>query len=55
MGFNGASLLASGTGAGLVRIDKLEGSWFGERVPYNGVENIRGEDGTSMDEDEDSD
>lgn len=55
MGFNGATLLASGTAAGLCRIDRCEGNWFGERIPYVAVESMRGENGEiGVDEDEDS-
>ncbi|KAH9950220.1 hypothetical protein B0H21DRAFT_561975 [Amylocystis lapponica] len=50
-GLGRAGLLASGTGAGLCRVDWLGGHWMKGRIPYGGVEGIRKE-GVGMDEDE---
>lgn len=54
-GFNGASLLASGTASGLCRVDSLRGRWIRDRIPYCGIENIRMEDGAVEGNDEDDD
>ena len=42
-GLADASLLASGTGSGLCRIDWLTGRWHRDRIPYSDIERIRGE------------
>ncbi|KAF7986658.1 hypothetical protein HWV62_26496 [Athelia sp. TMB] len=54
-GFNGASLLASGTASGLCRVDNLRGRWIRDRIPYCGIENIRMEDGAAGGDDEEED
>ena len=38
-------MLASATAAGLCRIDVLWGRWMKDKVPYQGVDQIRMEDG----------
>lgn len=54
-GLSGAPLLATSTASGLCRIDYLAGRWINERLPYGGIEGIRGEvEGMDVDEDEDS-
>lgn len=54
-GLTGAPLLASSTASGLCRVDYLPGRWINERLPYGGVEGIRGEvEAMDVDEDEDS-
>lgn len=54
-GLGAASLLASSTASGLCRVDYLPGRWVNEKLPYGGVEGIRGEvEGMDIDEDEDS-
>ena len=40
-----SSMLASATAAGLCRIDMLWGRWMKDKVPYQGVDQIRMEDG----------
>ncbi|KAF7291665.1 Pre-mRNA splicing factor [Mycena chlorophos] len=56
-GLGGAGLLASSTGSGLCRVDWVWGRWAADRVPYGGVECIRGEaaasGGDAMDVDSD--
>jgi len=57
-GLGGAPLLASGTAAGLCRVDWLEGRWLRDKVPYGGIVNIRREvwddaEDSSVDDDED--
>lgn len=42
-GLAGASWLASASASGLCRVDWLEGRWIRDRVPYGGLEVIRGE------------
>jgi transcription factor C subunit 6 len=56
-GLESAGVLASGTSAGIVRIDNLEGRWFCDRVPYGSVDAIRGEGskGSGDDEEEEED
>ncbi|KAF9819803.1 hypothetical protein IEO21_01894 [Rhodonia placenta] len=54
-GLAGAPFLASATGSGLCRVDWLLGRWHRDRVPYYGVEGIRGEVGVQIDEAEESD
>ncbi|KAH7906081.1 hypothetical protein BJ138DRAFT_1016773 [Hygrophoropsis aurantiaca] len=49
-----APLLASATGAGLVRVDWLVGRFFKGKVPYVSVEGMRCEDGEGDDEEGDS-
>lgn len=59
-GFNAAGLLASATASGLCRVDVLRGRWMRDRVPYGGMDGIRGAgtggnddgDGDSREEDE---
>lgn len=54
-GLSGAPLLATSTASGLCRIDYLAGRWINERLPYGGIEGIRGEvEGMDVDEDDDS-
>lgn len=48
-------MLASATASGLCRIDWLAGRWSRDRVPYTGIEGIRGEVDADDDMDEDSD
>jgi transcription factor C subunit 6 len=52
-GLASAGLLASATASGLCRIDVLWGRWIKNKVPYGGIEHIRGEDGAAMDVDSD--
>lgn len=55
-GLAAAGLLASGTAAGLCRVDALWGRWIKGKVPYAGIEHIRREledDGMDVDEEED--
>ncbi|KAL1707141.1 hypothetical protein EV121DRAFT_199826 [Schizophyllum commune] len=40
-----SSMLASATAAGLCRVDVLWGRWMKDKVPYQGVDQIRMEDG----------
>ena len=54
-GLGAASLLASGTAAGLGRVDRLEGIWLRNRIPYTSVQAIRMENSTAMDVDDDVD
>lgn len=52
-GLEGASWLASASASGLCRIDWLKGRWIRDRVPYGGVEVIRGEkDAEEVDDDD---
>ncbi|OCH93813.1 hypothetical protein OBBRIDRAFT_817558 [Obba rivulosa] len=52
-GIGRTPLLASATGSGLCRVDWLLGRWMRDRVPYYGVQGIRGEIGdVAMDEDD---
>ncbi|KAH9930681.1 uncharacterized protein B0H18DRAFT_1083768 [Fomitopsis serialis] len=55
-GLRAAPYLASSTGSGLCRVDWLLGRWNRDRIPYNGVDRIRGEvavDGKEEDSDSD--
>ncbi|KZT71332.1 hypothetical protein DAEQUDRAFT_707212 [Daedalea quercina L-15889] len=55
-GLGEAPYLASSTGSGLCRIDWLLGRWNRDRIPYCGVNGIRGEvalDGKEEEEDDD--
>lgn len=54
-GLAGAPWLASATASGLCRVDWLRGKWFGDRIPYDGVDGIRLERQTSGENEEDSD
>ena len=54
-GLGRASLLASATGAGLCRIDWLEGRWMKGRIPYGDVQGIRQEGGDALDDEDESD
>jgi transcription factor C subunit 6 len=55
-GIQSSPLLASGMFCGLCRIDWLPGRFYGDRVPYNDVETLRGErDGVIDDQEEVSD
>ncbi|EAU88980.2 hypothetical protein CC1G_10676 [Coprinopsis cinerea okayama7 len=51
-GLASSCLLASSTASGLCRVDVLWGRWIKDKAPYGGVEQIRMEDGRSMDVDE---
>ncbi|KAG6854374.1 hypothetical protein C0991_007365 [Blastosporella zonata] len=42
-GLAASGLLASSTGSGLCRVDELWGRWIKGKVPYGGIEHIRGE------------
>jgi transcription factor C subunit 6 len=54
-GLASSALLASGTSSGLCRIDVLWGRWLRDKVPYQGLEGLRMEDGNlSMDVDSES-
>ena len=54
-GLASSALLASGTSSGLCRVDVLWGRWLRDKVPYQGLEGIRMEDGNlAMDVDSDS-
>lgn len=52
-GLAAASLLASATGTGLCRVDRLDGRWLKGKVPYHGIEAIRREGGAEVDEEVD--
>jgi len=42
-GIAAAPFLASCTGSGLCRVDWLLGKWLKDRIPYGGIEGIKGE------------
>ncbi|KZT09673.1 uncharacterized protein LAESUDRAFT_810652 [Laetiporus sulphureus 93-53] len=54
-GLAAAPYLASSTGSGLCRVDWVLGRWMRDRVPYGGIEGIRGEVAGLDEDDEESD
>jgi len=51
-GLGSSTLLASATASGLCRVDCLFGRWHRERISYGGIEAIRMEDKTIVEDDD---
>lgn len=54
-GLAAAGMLASGSAAGLCRVDLLNGRWLKGKIPYGTVAEIRREGSDDMDVDDEDD